>query len=234
MSIPVKEKGLVERYSRFVEQGKAKAHDSEAFKKRLDKIAQSSDENRGSKQEHLTESPRHQKKLSGARRHQPPPRMALSSRITIKHAERLSKLAPLIEGAARRNNVPVELICGVILQESGANHKAVSHAGAKGLMQLMPATARRFGVKNVFDPAENIEGGTKYLRWLLDRFDGNVELALAGYNAGEGNVEKYGNKIPPFKETQAYVPSVLSYTQAMIDIFSARIAQNLPQYARKV
>ena len=101
-------------------------------------------------------------------------------------------------------------------------------------MQLMPATARRFGVRNSFNPAQNINAGTKYLRWLMDRFDGNVELALAGYNAGEGNVEKYGNKIPPFKETQAYVPSVLSYTQSMIDIFSTQIAQLLPGYARRV
>jgi soluble lytic murein transglycosylase-like protein len=100
-------------------------------------------------------------------------------------------------------------------------------------MQLMPATARRFGVKNSYDPAQNIDGGVKYLRWLLDRFDGDIELALAGYNAGEGNVEKYGNKIPPFRETQAYVPAVLSFTQSIVEIFSVKLAANLPTYARK-
>ncbi len=155
-------------------------------------------------------------------------------KIHEKHAKRLARYAPLIQESAKRNNVPVELICGVMLQESGGRAKAVSHCGAKGLMQLMPATARRFGVQDVFDPQQNIEGGARYLRWLLDHFDGNVELALAGYNAGEHNVKKYGNKIPPFRETQAYVPAVLGYTQTMIDIFSAKLASaSLPGYARR-
>ncbi|MFH1873668.1 MAG: lytic transglycosylase domain-containing protein [Pseudomonadota bacterium] len=153
--------------------------------------------------------------------------------ITATQANRLAKYAPIIQDMAAKHNVPVELICGVILQESGGKAKAVSHAGAKGLMQLMPATAKRFGVKDVFDPAQNIEGGTKYLRWLLDRFDGKMDLALAGYNAGEGNVEKYGNKIPPFKETQAYVPNVLGYTQSMINIFASASTSELPSHARR-
>lgn len=135
--------------------------------------------------------------------------------ITKTQANRLAQYAPIIKRASKKYNVPIELICGVILQESGGNFKAVSHCGARGLMQIMPATAKRLGVKNSFDPAQNITGGAKYLRMLLDRFDGNMSLALAGYNAGEGNVEKYGRKIPPFKETQAYVPKVLKFADTI-------------------
>jgi len=142
--------------------------------------------------------------------------------ITKVQAGRLAKYAPVIKSAAVKYNVPVELICGVILQESGGNYKAVSHCGARGLMQLMPATAKRLGVRNSFDPTQNIMGGTKYLRFLLDRFKGNMSLALAGYNAGEGNVEKYGNRIPPFKETKAYVPSVLKYSDTIWNMLRTR------------
>ena len=92
--------------------------------------------------------------------------------------------------------------------ESSFNRTAVSVKGASGLMQLMPETATRFGVKNIFDPRENVLGGTRYLRWLLDRFSGDVRLALAGYNAGEGAVEFYGYRIPPFLETQNYVRTI--------------------------
>lgn len=163
------------------------------------------------------------------------PRLGRAKTITETQAKRLAKLAPIIQEASAKYNVPVELICGVILQESGGRSRAVSHAGAKGLMQLMPATAKRFGVKNTFDAKENIEGGTKYLRWLLDRFDGNIELALAGYNAGEANVEKYGNKVPPFAETKAYVPNVLGYTQTMVNIILASRTDEteLPAHARR-
>jgi len=162
-----------------------------------------------------------------------------SKDISLSSAKRLAKYASLIQDAAKRHSVPVELICGVILQESHAKSNAVSPVGAKGLMQLMPATAHRFGVKNILDPAQNIEGGTKYLSWLLKRFKGDVKLAVAGYNAGEGAVEKYGNKIPPYRETQQYVPKVLGYTQAMVEIISQDIASKdeasqLPTHARRV
>ena len=93
---------------------------------------------------------------------------------------------------------------------SAFNPNALSRAGAQGLMQLMPATAARFGVVNAFDPEQNIRGGVKYLAWLLKRFNGDLTLAAAGYNAGEGAVRRYGNKIPPYKETQNYVKTVMT------------------------
>jgi soluble lytic murein transglycosylase-like protein len=114
----------------------------------------------------------------------------------------------LVQEAAGRNGLDPCLIFSVMRAESGFNRTAVSVKGASGLMQLMPATASRFGVNNIFDPRENVLGGTRYLRWLLDRFNGDVRLALAGYNAGEGAVEFYGYRIPPFLETQNYVRTI--------------------------
>lgn len=103
------------------------------------------------------------------------------------------------------NGVDPLLLYSVMHQESSFKSHAISPKGARGLMQLMPGTAMRYGVTNIFDPRQNIEGGARYLRFLLDRFEGDVNLALAGYNAGEGAVEKYGWTIPPYSETQEYV-----------------------------
>lgn len=117
--------------------------------------------------------------------------------------------APRIERAARAAGVDASLLHAVIRAESAYNPKAVSPKGAAGLMQLMPATARRYGVADRFDPDQNVLGGALYLRDLLARFDGQLELALAAYNAGEGAVQKYGGRIPPYAETQRYVPQVM-------------------------
>ncbi len=117
--------------------------------------------------------------------------------------------APQIELAAVEAGVEAALIHAVINVESGYNPKAISRSGAQGLMQLMPGTAKRYAVKDAFDPNQNILGGVRYLRDLLELFDNNVELSVAAYNAGENAVLKYGKKIPPYRETQAYVPKVM-------------------------
>jgi soluble lytic murein transglycosylase-like protein len=119
---------------------------------------------------------------------------------------------PLIREHAEHHALRVELVRAVIQVESGYNPRAVSPKGAMGLMQLMPATARQLGVRNAFDPGENIRGGCAYLRQLLDRYHGNEELALAAYNAGSDAVDRHGNAVPPFQETRDYVKKVSRLT----------------------
>ena len=121
-----------------------------------------------------------------------------------------SKFDVHIEEAAARHGVSVGLVRAIIQVESGFDRLAVSAAGARGLMQLMPATARRFGVMNRFDARQNIFGGTRYLRVLANMFNGDLELTIAGYNAGEAAVVRYAG-IPPYEETQGYVARVSTY-----------------------
>ena len=123
---------------------------------------------------------------------------------------------PYIERAARSQSVHPELVRAVIVVESAFNPHAVSKRGAVGLMQLRPATARRYGVADAFDPEQNIAAGVHYLRDLLTRYGNNLELTLAAYNAGEDAVERYGHSIPPFAETQHYVPTVLRIYRSLL------------------
>lgn len=121
------------------------------------------------------------------------------------------KFSQTIEYYAKEHSLPSSLIHAVITAESHYNPDAVSKAGAVGLMQLMPGTAKRYGVANRTNPQANIRGGSSYLKDLLKMFNNDLKLALAAYNAGENAVKKYGNKIPPYKETQNYVKKVLAY-----------------------
>lgn len=135
-----------------------------------------------------------------------------------------SKVDGYIVDSTSRHNVDPLLVYATMSQESSFKPKAISYKGARGLMQLMPGTAARFGVTNIFDPKQNIEGGVKYLRFLLDTFKGDVKLTLAGYNAGEGAVMKYGYTIPPYAETQNYVARITARYEMIRD----------PKFAREV
>ena len=138
-----------------------------------------------------------------------------------------SQVDSYLVDSGTKNGVDPLLLYSVMHQESSFKSHAISPKGARGLMQLMPGTAARFGVTSIFDPRQNIEGGARYLRFLLDRFDGDVNLALAGYNAGEGAVEKYGWRIPPYSETQEYVRRISRRYSLIQDPNSALYAQRL-------
>lgn len=148
----------------------------------------------------------------------PVTRLAMGSNSNLKgfttgNAEHDSYI---VESSLRYRIDPL-LIYAQMHQESSFKIRATSHKGASGLMQLMPATARRFGVTKIYDPKQNVDAGVKYMRWLLDFFGQDVVLALAGYNAGEGAVLKYGRNVPPYRETQEYVRRITNRYRAISD-----------------
>ncbi len=128
---------------------------------------------------------------------------------------------PFIETASREAQVQPQLVRAIIVVESAFNPKAVSRKGAVGLMQVLPETARRYGVSNALDPEQNIIAGTRYLRDLIARYGNNLELVLAAYNAGSDAVERYGKRVPPYSETRQYVPAVLSIYRALTGAHAA-------------
>jgi soluble lytic murein transglycosylase-like protein len=148
----------------------------------------------------------------------PDPAAAVAPGKKVDWLARSAKYDQAIAGAAKANTIQAALVRAVIVVESGFNPHAVSKRGAVGLMQLLPATARRYGVKDINDPEQNIRAGTHYLSDLLTRFDSNLELALAAYNAGEEAVERYGRHIPPYAETLAYVPSVMRVYERLMGL----------------
>jgi soluble lytic murein transglycosylase-like protein len=138
-----------------------------------------------------------------------------------------SSVDSLIIESGSRNGVDPLLLYSIMHQESTFKPRALSYKGASGLMQLMPGTARRFGVTSIWDPRQNVEGGARYMRFLLNMFKGDVNLALAGYNAGEGAVMKYGWRVPPYNETQEYVRRISKRYNLIRDPSAARYAYNI-------
>jgi soluble lytic murein transglycosylase-like protein len=137
------------------------------------------------------------------------------ARIDARLLSKVAQYDSLIETAAARTALEPQLLQAVIVVESGFDPAAVSAKGARGLMQLMPATARAYGATDLGDPAQNVAAGARYLRSLIDRYENDLELALAAYNAGEDAVRRSGRKIPPYRETQRYVPKVMQVYRAL-------------------
>jgi hypothetical protein len=133
--------------------------------------------------------------------------VSLVASAVRKPSENESRLDRMVDDAAERHHVDANLVRAVIAQESGWNERAISRKGAVGLMQLIPETGQKYGARNLFDPAQNIDAGTSYLRSLLDRYNGDINMTLAAYNAGENAVEKFGG-VPAYAETQNYVQKV--------------------------
>lgn len=148
----------------------------------------------------------------GARRRAPARRAVQTTLALTARAVPTKSVQQLIDETVHQEaalyGIDPDLIFALMDQESGRRPGAVSHKGARGVMQLMPGTAKRWGVRDPHDPVQCIRGGTRYLVWLIDRFKGNVRLGLAGYNAGEGAVDKYNWRIPPYRETQDYVRKI--------------------------
>jgi soluble lytic murein transglycosylase-like protein len=147
----------------------------------------------------------------------PQERTASGDRYDLQLLARATQYDSIIEHAAATAAVEPNLLRAVIVVESGFNSHAVSKRGAVGLMQLMPATASRFGVSNPYDARQNVHAGARYLKFLIDRFGHDVRLALAAYNAGEDAVDRNGGQIPPFSETMAYVPRVLKIYKMLLE-----------------
>ena len=141
-----------------------------------------------------------------------PPKSTNTSAYSVARMQKnKSLITPLIERTAKQLRLHPGLLHAIILVESAYDPKATSKKGAQGLMQLMPATAKRYGVNDAYDPKQNLQGGARYLKDLLAMFKYDLKLALAAYNAGEGAVKKYGNEIPPYPETQGYVKKVMGH-----------------------
>lgn len=143
------------------------------------------------------------------------PGTAAAVRVPVTGRAVPSDVRLLIERAAQKHQIDAQLLQALIHTESRYNGRAVSPKGAAGYTQLMPATAKRYGVTDRFDAAQNIDGGARYLKDLLTLFNGNAALALAAYNAGEGRVGQYGKRLPPYKETMLYVPAVMTHAEGL-------------------
>jgi len=148
--------------------------------------------------------------------HSAPDLSEAGARISPAMLARSAEYDSIIETAATQSSVHPELLRAVIVVESGFDPDALSAKGARGLMQLMPATAKAYGASDAGDPTQNVQAGARYLRDLIDRYQNDLELALAAYNAGESAVDHYGKRIPPFRETRRYVPKVLKVYKDLV------------------